>query len=226
MNISAKLVGESETKQLLRKFEKYTGKGIEEGIEQIARSSAKGLAGTVQPYGMSEKVGRKFMESIEMQVRQVYIGINLGYYELKGTLEQTYQSLRRNGVVRHRRFRTRADKRWQFKVQEGELNRLVRKQVAKAGKAKAAWISAGNKVGKTKISGVRKWISRHVNTGYASSTHMERGLSHTVELHNQTPYLKSIQDSRGLATGLRRGRANGIRSLKRAIDYQIKKLNQ
>lgn len=219
-------INESEFKQTLRQWEKLTGKGIEDGIELLARSSASKLAHTVQPYGMSDGVGRKFIDNIGRQIAQVWFGINLGYYELEGTFENTYEKLRRQGRIRGRRFRDAGKRRWQWKVSEQDKERLIEKQQRKAGRAKAGWLAAATNINGKRVRGGGKWIQRHVKDGYGLARKTGSGLNAEFELHNRTPYLSSIQSGRDLATGLSRGRKAGLSSLNRAINAQLRKARQ
>ena len=223
-------INESEMKKTLRKWERLTGKGVEEGIEQMARSTARPLSETVQPWSGRGSKGKsamaKFIKNIELQVSQVWVGINLGYYELQGSFESTYNNLRRRGVIRHRKFRSRMGRRWRWIVSEQEKDMLVKKQQDKAGRAKAGWIAAGYSVNRKRLDSGNRYVQRHVRSGYGHAQKTGRGMDAEIELHNRTPYLKAIQKRADLERALKRGRRNGMTSLNRAIRAQIKKANQ
>lgn len=226
MKISA-TINESEFKKTLRQWDKLTGKGVEAGVEQASRSTASKLAATVQPWGTSDAVMSKFAKNVERQVAQTWFGVNLGYFELQGNLEQTHNSLRRRGRVRGRRFRDSHKKRWLYKVSEQDKDNLVRKQVAKVGRAKAAWIKAGVSVNGKRMSGrFSSHIKGNVKNGYGRSRTSGSGFKRIIELDNYTPYIKYIQNASSVTTALRRGRKAALTSFKRAIRHQLKKAQQ
>jgi hypothetical protein len=219
------VVGQSETKQLLRKFEQLTGKGIETGIKEMALSTSRQLATKMQPYGISDKgKAAKFLQNIEKQVAQVWFGINLGAYPESTDLKSSHYALRRNGRIRGRKFRKEKGNWWRGLITEDERDRYAKEQQAKAGRAKAAWIAAGNSLGVGKASKIGRWIQRHVGSGWASATVMDRGLNAKVELANNTPYLTGVQKQRDVAAALRAGRTNGIKRMRIIVDKQTKKI--
>lgn len=219
-------INESEVKKTLRKWSKMTGKGIEEGVDQMARATAPKLASKVQPWGMTDGPGADFIKSISAQVSRVWFGINLGYFKLDGSFERTYNSLRRRGSIPRRKFRKKVGHSFRFRVSEADRDALIRKQTAKAGRAKAAWVAAGVSVNGKRIRVTGRWISRHVSSGWGSSRKIGRGMDAEIELHNRTPYLKHVQSGRDVKAGLRLGRSAGLSSFRRAINYHIKKANR
>jgi hypothetical protein len=81
-------------------------------------------------------------------------------------------------------------------------------------------------LGVGKASKIGRWIQRHVGSGWASATVMDRGLNAKVELANNTPYLTGVQKQRDVAAALRAGRTNGIKRMRIIVDKQTKKLAQ
>ena len=224
MKIDFRVVGQSETIQLLRKFEKLTGKGVEDGIREMALSTARQLAIKVQPYGVSNSgKGKKFVENIERQVSQIWFGVNLGAYPETTNLRQAHRQQRRNGRVRGRKFRKEQGNWWRNLIPESERDRYVVEQQAKAGRAKAAWLTAGNSLGVGKASKIGKWIDRHIGKGYGGHNMLGRGIRAVVQLYNNTPYLTGPQKNKDVAAALKLGRANAIKRMQTIVAKQAAK---
>ena len=225
VNVKIKMEGEAQTKQLLRQFAKLTGKGVETGIKEMALSTSRQLAIKMQPYGISDKgKAAKFLKNIEKQVVQVWFGINLGAYPESTDLKSSHYALRRNGRIHGRMFRKEQGNYWRDLIPEDERDRYAKEQQAKAGRAKAAWIAAGNSLNVGKASRIGRWIQRHVGSGRGTSKVMRRGLFTKIELANNTPYLDGVQNHRNVAAALLKGRENGVKRMRKIIDKQIKKL--
>ena len=218
MKLTARLIGESETRKLLKEFEKATGKGVERGIDEIAMSSARALASRVQPYGLTQQKGDKFMKNIAAQVTAAWFMVNLGLIPATSSMRAAHYAARRNGKVKipSGGFERKGKGRWLGLISETERDFYIAEQQAKAGRAKAAWVSAGESLGVGKMSGVSRWIRRHVGS-FGRSTRAGRMLRASVDLANDTPYLNGVQKDRDLQTALAQGRRNGIKRMKTII---------
>lgn len=210
-----------EFKRLLREYEKRTGNGIEEGIIEMAKSTARRLAHTVPPYGTSAAVGKKFEESIGNQIDYAWYGASRGAFP-SNSMESAHAAARnKNGVVRMRKFRRFRDINEDISV--GEKEAYKRKKIKNAGIAKAGWVVAGEKTisnigltanGKVKmLSGIAKWIRRHVKSKLGSSVVTRRGMSTTVDLTNNVDYIQRLHKASEQAKAIEQGRKNGIARL-------------
>lgn len=228
MKITLKIDKQSqaETKRLLAEFERLTGNGIERGIEEVAMSVGRRLAHTVQPYGTSAAKGKKFEESIGYQVDRAWFGTNLGAFPNNSSMRAAHYAARRNGVVPQRLFRKEQGKPWLGLISEAERDRYKRTAQEKAGRAKAAWVEAAGKIGNGKISGIAKWIKRHVGSGYGAANKTGKGMKYKVELENRAPYLRKIQPPSAVQSAIKTGFKNGYTRIQRIIDAELRKLKQ
>lgn len=217
MRLNAKLIGASETKKLLDKFSKSTGKAVETGIKEIAMSSARALCIKVQPFGVKASRGKQFIENVGRQVDQAFFGVNLGAYPATNDIKQAHYAARRNGKVPPRQFRKERGKKWLGLISESDKQSYRVKAQAKAGRAKGAWVESGNSLGVAKMSGIPQWISRHDSTGYGGHKMEGRSLSAQVSLWNKTPYIRSIQPDSAVKAALAQGRKNGIKRMEKII---------
>lgn len=212
----------------LKKFAEVTGKTIEDGIREISSSTAKSLAISMQPYGMKDNIGKKFESSIARQVDTAWFGTNLGAYPQTSDMRQAHNNARVNGAVPMRFFRKEKGKPWLDLISVNERDSYKQKQMAKAGRAKAAWIRCGNEIyTKRKISKVPQWISRHVNNAYGSTSESGEGLKYKVIMTNYTPYLTNkMQSDRDVAKALADSLKNGLKRIQKIIDKEIEKANK
>ena len=212
--------------ETLTNFAKATGKSVEDGIRDVARSAARKLAHTVQPYGLTTGIGKKFERSIGFQVDTAWMGANLGAYPATNDMRQAHMQARRNGVIPFRKFRRQKDKPWLYLISGEERSAYKKTVQAKAGRAKGAWVQAANAIGGAKMSGVAQWIDRHNTGGYGEAVKSGEGLRYTVELRNRTPYLRSIQTGKAIADAAAYGLKNGFKRLQKIIDKEIEKANR
>ena len=182
----------------MKAFAKRAGVAVGEVVAIVGQSCAKELARKVQPWGLSQAVGKSFELSIEKQVRKA-----ARYAEQKGIegdLVTVHRNLRHNGAIDVNPSRQFQPKRKLFP--QSERDALVNKQVPKAGKAKAGWEAAGESItspllktarGITrKIKGIAPWIRRHTKASAGSSIFRNNGrLSSTVYLTNNSNYAYS-----------------------------------
>jgi hypothetical protein len=216
-----------EIEATLKRFSELTGKSIEQGIREISKSSARRLASTVQPYGLSEAKGAKFMRSISSQIDRAWYGTNVGAFPATNDMAKAHANARNSrGVVPKREFRREAKNKWLGLISVGTKEAYKRKQIKKAGRAKAAWISAGEAMGVGKISGIAKWIRDDVSSGYNRASMDGRGLKAEAVLTNSTPYIRPLQTDKQVATALAAGLKNGYKRMEYIINSKLKKLNK
>jgi hypothetical protein len=222
MRITTKVTGQESVINTLRQLEAITGKSVETGIKEMALSTARALATKMQPYGVSGGgKAKKFQENIEKQITQVFIGVNLGEYPETTNLESAHRSARRRGRVRGEKITKEGGKRWKWLIDDNQKKRVVDDKQAKAGRAKAGWITAGNSLGVGKISRIGRWIDRHVGKGYGESRVTGKRLRAKVELENRTPYLSFLQKERDVRAALKEGREKGLLRLKIILSKDI-----
>jgi len=216
-----------EMNATLVKLSKLTGKGVDEGIREIGKSCAKRLASTVQPYGLSPAKGKSFEKSIRLQVQRAWVGVNLGAFPATTDMRQAHYSARNSrGVVPERQFRKEKNNKWKHLISQRSKDEYARTVSKKAGRAKAAWIEAGNKLGVGIISKIPNWISRHLGSGYGDCRITGRELKTAIALENKTPYLRSIQKDSAVATALAQGYHLGFKRLEYLVNAEMKKLSK
>ena len=206
---------------VMRQFIATTGKTAEEGVEIVAFSSGRRLVNTVQPYGMAK--GKQFEENIRKQIEQVRWEVNAGI-TAQNSIEAAHNAARRGGKVRLRSIRS---KDYKDIIKKDEVEPYIRKQQAKAGRAKAAWVTAVNSINKSKMSGIPKWIARHVGSSYGMCHKSGKGMQHKIVLENLTPYMTTrMQNSKAVAQAAVDGLKNGYKRIQKIIDKEIEKANR
>ena len=213
----------------LQEFAKLTGKTVEDGINDIARSVARKLADRVQPYGLKSDKGEKFKKSIGHQVDTVWFGVTLGAFPASTDMKAAHHAARngaRKGTVPFRRFRKEKGNPWKELIPVTERDSYKRKMQAKAGRAKGAWIEAGNAIGGKNLSGIAEWINRHASGGFGSASKTGKGLDYQVTLENRTPYLGRILPDATVAKSMANGLKNGFTRLQKIIKKEIEKANR
>jgi len=208
--------------ETLRKFAEATGKAVEDGIDQIARGGAKQLAIKVQPFGIAAKAQGILEGTVAKQAHRAISNANVT--GKVGTAAIVHRQIRDNrgrvpkGIADEGRNKREP-------IGTGERNSHVDKQVKKAGRAKAAWIEAGEKVNGKKIN-VKQWISRHVGAGFGDAKKKGKGLKYSVEISNSTPYIGKIQSPGNVASAVGIALKNGFTRLQKIIDKEIEKANR
>ena len=209
----------------LQEFAKLTGKTVEDGINDIARSVARKLADRVQPYGLKSDKGEKFKKSIGHQVDRVWFGAFPATTDMKAA-HYSARNGSRKGTVPHRLFRKEKGKPWLDLIPGTERDSYKRKAQAKAGRAKGAWVEAANAIGGPKLSGIADWIGRHASGGFGSASKTGKGLDYQVTLENRTPYLGRILPDATVAKSMANGLKNGFTRLQKIIEKEIEKANR
>tara|TARA_R110000868_G_scaffold106895_1_gene292803 strand:+ start:914 stop:1618 length:705 start_codon:yes stop_codon:yes gene_type:complete len=219
-------------KSALEEFAMRTGKSVEDGIDEIAMSAGRELAKKVQPYGLTDTQGNKFIGNIGKQIDYAWMAVNLGAAPATGDMRAAHYAMRMAGGRKGRgkypfpKIKKERGQRWLNLISVSEKEAYKRKQQAKAGQAKGAWVSATNKIGSTKLSGIAAWISRHDKSGYGTAKKTGEGLKYKVSMENTTPYLSSIQSNKKIAQAIAYGLKNGMKRLEKVIEGEIKKANK
>jgi hypothetical protein len=213
----------ADFKRKLDAYSKKTGKSVDQGIVDLSSSVARRLAHTVPPYGITDKAGVDFIASIEAQIDRAWYGANVGAYP-SGSMAEAHAAARNSrGVVPKRKFRTFG--KFEAKISVAEKEQYKRKKVANAGIAKAGWIAAGEATKAIKkITGVGKWIRRHVKSKSGTAKINRRGISTNVDLVNNVTYISNIQNGSKVASAIKQGYKMSIKRLDHIITG--KKRNQ
>lgn len=190
---------ESELKQFAAKAQVAVG----ETVAIIGTSVAKELARKVQPFGLTQSVGEKFMGSIMAQVhRAVRWAVFKGTEGTAAQVHTMYRNSRGAVTVRppHQFQPKRKPLDWV------DVDEQIALKQANAGIAKAGWIQAGENIDSPllrtsknkvrKIKGIAQWIRRHVNGNKGSSRFVRKGgLNSTIYLTNNVTYAYSKRNS-------------------------------
>ena len=217
----------------IAKFEKTiadfvaaTGKTNEEGVKRMAKASCKRLASTVQPYGLKGGKLAKFEKSVAIQVDRAWFGTNLGAFPATNNMKDAHYGARKNGVVAKRLFRKEKGKPWLNLISVSDRDTYKKLAVAKIGRAKAAWVKIANDLGKPKMSGIDKMISRHINGANGSHSTSGTGTKTTIEIFNNTSYLTKIQSGSDVTKAVAEGMKNGLKWMTITTDKTIEKANR
>jgi hypothetical protein len=217
---------QARMRRTIERYAELTKQGFEEGVREIGKSSARRLANTVQPFGLSPAKGASLEKSIGRQVDAVYLGVNLGAFPATSSISKAHLAARKNGKVPYRQFRKERGKPWLDLITMGQKEEYKRKVVKKAGRAKAAWVTAGNKLKMGNLSGIPKWISRHVGNSWGDVSFIGSGVRFTIALINKTPYIRAIQPDSAIKKALKQGMINGYKRMETIIKKKTKQLNQ
>jgi hypothetical protein len=209
-------------KSVLESFVKLSGKSVEEGIEMISVSAAKRLARNVQRFGLTDKGGSEFQNSIGGQVIKAVKNANV--MGIQGNAEQVHKKARRFGRVPKNLVTEGRFQRSPIPIAERE--ELARKKKALAGRAKGAWIEAGNQATGKAITRIPAWVNRHKNGGYGSAIKTGVGLDHKITLTNRTPYLRFIQPDKMIAEATVFGLKSGYKRIQTIVNKLAEKANR
>lgn len=228
MDVNLKMDAASIAKfeKTIADFVAATGKTTEEGLKRMAKASCKRLASTVQPYGLKGGKLAKFEKSVGTQVDRAWFGTNLGAFPATNSMKEAHYHARRNGVVPHRLFRKEKGKPWLGLISATEKDSYKKIAMAKVGRAKAAWVKIANDLGKPKMSGIDKMISRHINGANGSHSTSGTGTKTVIEIFNTTPYLTKIQSGSDVTKAVAEGMKNGLKWMTITTDKTIEKANR
>lgn len=192
----------------LDEFTKLTGKSIDEGIKMLAKSVAKELAIMVPPFGISAKQGAKFQKSIEKQIDRAVKAANVA--GIQGSAATVHERQRRKGQV-PKGLKTIGKFRRE-PIPIGEKIDLIRKKQAAAGRAKGAWIAAGEAVDGKKITGISAWVRKNAKKHGEASVKVA-GMGSIVTILNRVQYISNIQTPTMVKKGIHRGYGRNARHM-------------
>lgn len=214
-----------EFERTLRQFRRATGISVEEGIIEVAKSTARQLVHTVQPYGTDKAKGQKFMENIGKQIDYAWMGSLRGAYPSSSMAEAHAAARNSRGVVRMRKFRRFTE--WNNYISVGQKEEYKRKKVKNAGIAKAGWVVAGEstisatnrtRTGRVKkLSGIANWIRRHMKPSLGGSEITRNGMGTFVDLINNVSYIEKLQTQSDVNKAIRVGLSRGMARLRKII---------
>lgn len=208
-------------------FEQATGKTAEEGMRTIARTCLKRLATTVQPFGLNGGGNmEKFQKSIAHQVDRAWLGTNFGYLPATNNMKDAHYGARRNGSVPKATYRLQVGNPPLDLISISERETYKKTAVAKAFRAKAAWVKAHNDLGGRKMAGISPLITRHLNGARGERQVTGQGVSTKIILSNNTTYISSIQSTRDVAAAVAQGLITGLKWMKTTTDKAIEKANR
>lgn len=184
----------------LKAYEKRAGKSREETIKELSKAAAKQLASKVQPYGLNARVGKKFQESIKNQVwravRNAQIagdasGVSSAHTKRRNSRGQVPKGLQSTGA------------KYAMKPYSvSDVESVATRKSEKAGTLKSGWISAGEKLSNSNISGVAKWISKH--SGIYGDGKIRKTFNDVIGLlTNNIDYIRSAQSMTEINSALK-----------------------
>jgi hypothetical protein len=211
----------------MKEFAKRAGVAVGDTVVILAQSCAKELARKVQPWGLNQGTGDRFMQSIAKQVHKAAkYAVGNG---IDGEIQDVHAKLRnKDGQVGVTPPKEITPKREWFI--SGKVKYYIKQQQAKAGKAKAGWIAAGENISspllltsknkKRKIKGISKWIRRHVKEPNGTAKfNRQQGLSSSVALTNKVDYAYSVNNTNKgyVASSLADGYKRSVTVLRKRI---------
>lgn len=207
MKITAQVLNDASMKREIERFEKMVGRGVGDGVKQIAESTGRALASKIRPYGLSGKKGKDLEDNIKEQIRHVRYGVNVGAFA-GSSIEAAHEAQRRKGRVRIRKV---SGKGWEDKISEGEMQAYARRKARNAGMVKAGWIEATQKATKDVMKRIPMWIKRHVGRGMGDGRMYKVGAKTFLDIHNKVPYASDAQSDWEVESGLANGRKNALK---------------
>ena len=222
MKITAQVLNDASMKREIERFEKMVGRGVGDGVKQIAESTGRALASKIRPYGMSAKKGKEFEENIKEQIRYVRYGVNVGAFS-GSSIEAAHEAQRRKGRVRIRKV---GGKGWEDKISEGEWQSYARRKASNAGMVKAGWIEATQKATKDVMKRIPLWIKRHVGRGVGSGRMYKVGAKTYLDLQNKVPYASDAQSDWEVESSLENGRKNALKFMMLQINKSTRSFKQ
>jgi len=222
VNVSIDASARRKMERVIADFAKATGKTAEDGIRRIATTGARQLATKVQPYGITGAAQKLLHGAVAAQAHRSIRKANVE--GIGGNPETVQRGARVNGRVPRSLVTKGKFKRAPISVTD--RNAHVDKQVKKIGRAKAAWIEAGESIqGGGKIT-VQKWLRQNVGGGYGTSTIKGNGMKYAVTLINRTPYIRKIQFTKDVAGAVIAAMKNSFKSMETATRKAIEKANR
>lgn len=220
VNVSIDRATKRKMERVISDFAKATNQTAEDGIRRIAVLGARQLATKVQPYGITGEARKLLHGAAAAQSHRAISNANVE--GIQGDAASVHLRARKGGRV-PRDISTRG----RFKrspISFAERNQHVDKQVKKVGRAKAAWIEAGESTGE-KIT-VQKWLRQNIGGGYGSATTRGKGIEYTVTLNNKTPYIRKIQFPQDVAAAVVAAMKNSFKGMITSTQKAIEKANR
>jgi hypothetical protein len=216
--------------KVIADFAAATGKTVEEGVKQMAKSSCRRLATTVHPYGLEHSGGKmgKFLKSIAGQVGTAWFGTNLGAYPATSSMREAHRNARTGKTMKvpYRQFRKEKGRKWLGLIPEPERDSHIKLIQKRAFRAKAAWVKCANDLPGSKMSKVSHLVSRHLSNALGRVTISGNGMKTKVEISNDVPYVGKIQTSNDVAKAQTDGMKNGLKYMATVTQKEIEKANR
>lgn len=211
----------------MNEFAKRAGVAVGDTVVILAQSCAKELARKVQPWGLNQAVGDRFMQSIAKQVHKAAkYAVSTG---MDGEIKDVHYKIRNGAGQVDVNVSKQVNPKREWFI-SGKVNYHIKQQQAKAGKGKAGWITAGENINspllltsknkRRKIKGISKWIRRHVKESNGTAKfNRKQGLSSSVTLTNKVDYAYSYNNTNFgyVGTSLQDGYNRSVTVLRKRI---------
>lgn len=213
--ISARITPKSAAsfKRAIAEYEKKIGATERESMIDLGRISAKELAIKVQPFGISAKVGKKFEGSIRKQVHRAIKNANI--HGGTQNASDAHQARRNSRGQVSGRLPTKG----QFKRVPIDLDdrfELAKKKALNAGLSKGAWIDSGESLDGKKISGIPKWIKRHIKNGSSQIQSVRSGF--VIYLTNSISFISSVMPDSDISKALNIAYRKNLKRMQSALN--------
>lgn len=221
-------VTQARMEKVLRDFAATTGKTVEESIKRMAKSACKRLAETVQPYGMGGgKLGSKnldkFMGSIAKQVVRAVRNANIEGNAATAAAAHRSRRDRSGQVPRDLKTQGRFN---QSPIAFSDVDRQIKKAQSKAFLSKAAWVKAGDELGKPKMAKVDRRIRKNIPNAPGGFTSSGKDIETKITIFNHVPYADRIQSNSDVKASAMEGMKNGLAYMQTTTKKTIEKANR
>jgi len=200
-------------KRQIAEYERKIGKTERDAMIDLGKLSSKELAIRVQPFGVSAKVGKKFEASIQAQVHRAIKNANISGGSQNAS--QAHQS-RRNSRGQVSRALTTGGQFRRSPIELADRFELAKQKSLNAGLSKGAWIDAGESLDGKKISGIPKWIRRHVKNGTSKIDQTASGI--VIYLTNQITFIVSAMSDSDINKALTTAYRKNIKRMQTALN--------
>jgi hypothetical protein len=209
----------------LSHYRKEIGKTHAELMIGLGKSVARQLAMKTQPYGLSDSVGKKYQGSIRGQVERSLANANLSAGS--GSVSQEHKA-RRDGRGRVPKGLQEKGQFQRIPFEIQERKNYAKLKAANAGMLKAAWINAGNALGGSKLSDIKKWISENMRSAQGSAKIITGGFfkHHEIWLTNAMKYAGRALRRGDMKSALNAGFLNFRKSMEIALQSKVEKLDR
>jgi hypothetical protein len=201
-------------KRQIAEYERKIGKTERDAMIDLGKSSSKELAIKVQPFGVSGKAGKKYEGSIRKQVHRALMNANI--YGGSESASEAHQSRRNSRGQISNMLPSRGFKFKRKPIDLDERYQLAKKKALNAGLSKGAWIDAGESLDGKKISGIPKWIRRHVKHGSSKIDQTTSGI--VIYLTNQISFIVSAMSDSDIKMALTTAYRKNIKRMQTALN--------